>query len=224
VSSSQLTRNACWGWPHTRSRHGHAIDHPLADQADITHSQTYPACEHCGAVQADGDLTKRRTDPPERIPAVPRWRGYRSPRRRTLPHSGRRGPNNSAALARIRPGSTPRPTLPSISKTVCQQPIPSSGWNTSPRSAGAPHRPASRIALADRSTPNAGTPRPNQAGSQTSRTTTQFDHRPPHVATRASTPISFLSNPGGDASSHPAETTSLRKLRCPVTRRGFDVV
>ena len=160
-------------------------------------SQTYLACEHRGAVHADGDLTKPRTDPPERIPAVPRWPGYRSPRRRTLPHSGRRGPNNSAARARIRRGSTPRPTLPSISKTVCQQPIPSSGWNTSPRSAGAPHRRTSRIALADRSTPNAGTPRPNQAGSQTSRTTTQFDHRPPHIATRASTAISFLSNPGG---------------------------
>jgi hypothetical protein len=179
VSSSQLTRNACWGWAHTRSRHGHAIDHPLADQADITHSQTYLACEHCGAGQ-DSPRVHAQAD------------------------------------------------LAVVSKTVCQQPIPSSGWNTSPRSAGAPHRPASRIALADRSTPNAGTPRPNQAGSQTARTTTQFDHRPPHIATRASAAISFLSNPGGvlttDASSHPAETTNLRKLRCPVTRRGFDVV
>lgn len=139
-------------------------------------SQTYLACEHRGAVHADGDLTKPRTDPPERIPAVPRWRGYRSPRRRTLPQA-------AAAAQQLRGAGQDSPRvhaqadLAVVSKTVCQQPIPSSGWNTSPRSAGAPHRPASRIALADRSTPNAGTPRPNQAGDQTSRTTTQFDHR-----------------------------------------------
>jgi hypothetical protein len=216
VSSSQLTRNACWGWPHTRSRHGHAIDHPLADQADITHSQTYLACEHCGAVHADGDLTKPRTDPPERIPAVPRWRGYRSPRRRTLPTQ--QPPQRVHAQADL-----------AFDQQNCLPTAYSEQWlEYVPRSAGAPHRPASRIALADRSTPNPATPRPNQVGSQTSRTTTQFDHRPPRIATRASTAISFLSNHGGvltrNASSHPAETTTLWKLRRPITRRGFDVV
>jgi hypothetical protein len=73
-------------------------------------SQTYLACEHRGAVHADGDLTKPRTDPPERIPAVPRWRGYRSPRRRTPPHSSRRGPTTP----RRGPGfaAGPRPGRP----------------------------------------------------------------------------------------------------------------
>jgi hypothetical protein len=70
-------------------------------------------------------------------------------------------------------------------------------------------------------------PRPNQAASQTSRTTTQFDHRSPHIATRASTANFVLVKPWRCADYgrivHPAETTTLRKLRCPVTRRGFDV-
>jgi hypothetical protein len=51
---------------------------------------------------------------------------------------------------------------------------------------------------------------------------------PSHIATRASAAISFLSNPGGVPDYgrivHSGETTTLRKLRCPVTRRGFDVV
>ena len=35
----------------------------LADQADITHSQTYPACGHCSAIHADGDLGTGQDSP-----------------------------------------------------------------------------------------------------------------------------------------------------------------
>jgi hypothetical protein len=78
--------------------------------------------------------------------------------------SWRRYPGEPGQIGR---GSPPRPTLPSTSKTVCQQPIPGlghlplagDGWNKSPSNAGAPHRPASRIAVTDRSKLSAGTPR-----------------------------------------------------------------
>ena len=84
------------------------------------------------------------------------------------------------------------------------------------------------MALADRSTPNAGTPRPNQAGDQTSRTTTQFDHRAVAHRYQGKRSDFVLVKPWRCADYgrivHPAETTTLRKLRCLVTRRGFDVV
>jgi hypothetical protein len=178
-------------------------------------SQTYLACEHRGAVHADGDLTKPRTDPPERIPAVPRWRGYRSPRRRTLPHSSRRGP---------RPGRPCRRSAKLFANSLFRA-------VAGIRHRGAPElhtgRPVGSL------WPIGRHPMPEHLG-RIKRVTKHPGLQPnsiigpSHIATRASAAISFLSNPGGvrttDASSHPAETTNLRKLRCPVTRRGFDVV
>jgi len=174
VSSSQLTRNACWGWAHTRSRHGHAIDHPLADQADIAHSQTYLACEHRGTVHAQADLAVDQQNCLSTAYSE-QWLEYVTEERRS---------------------STPGPPVGSL-WPIGRHPMPE------------------HLGRIKQVTKHPGPQLNSIIG-------------PSHIATRASAAISFLSNPGGvlttDASSHPAETTNLRKLRCPVTRRGFDVV